>query len=101
MKTYLHQGAAELPTADFRAGQGASRMSGGSGGKLRLPAQGLQPFQVASNFVFPAEAVIIRKVGVAQSSLKIVPDRNMQQRIAVRLHLHMMGFKGRRAVPPT
>lgn len=59
MKTYLHQGAAELPAADFRAGQGASRMSGGSGGKLRLPAQGLQPFQVVPNFMFSAEAVVI------------------------------------------
>ena len=59
MKTYLRQGATELPAADFRAGQGASRMSGGGGWKLRLPAQGLQPFQVASNFMFSAEAVII------------------------------------------
>ena len=59
MKTYLRQGATELPAADFRAGQGASRMSGGGGWKLRLPSQGLQPFQVASNFMFSAEAVII------------------------------------------
>ena len=59
MKTYLRQGATELPAADFRAGQGASRISGGGEWKLRLPAQGLQPFQVASNFMFSAEAVII------------------------------------------
>ena len=38
MKTYLHQGAAKLPAADFRAGQGSLRISGGCGWKLRLPA---------------------------------------------------------------
>ena len=59
MKTNLCQGAAKLPAADFRAGQEVSHISGGNRGKLRRPAQGLQPFQVVPNFMFSAETVII------------------------------------------